>query len=370
MTQPGSHPSTPGTEAARAAEPADDDHRAVGNDDELLAVVGMLRGQGLARAVETAAELGIADLVAEGPRSTDELAEATGSHAPSLYRLLRALAAHGVFAELQEQRFAQTPRSAVLMSTHPRSLRDVARMFGSEWEWRSWGAFPHSIRTGRPTVDAVYGMSLWQYFEDVDPAAAVVFNAAMTGGSSRLTPAIVAAYDFSAFSTLVDVGGGRGHLLAAVLQANPRLRGVLFDQSSTVAALHEDLRAPGVAERVEVVAGSFFDFVPPGADVYLVKFVLHNWDDEAAGQILRRLRAAVPDHGRLLVVERVLSRAVDFPGTTLVDLVMLKNHAGRERTEDEFHALLSGAGFELIHVMPAGPVCILEAQTGYGRVHG
>ncbi len=141
MTQPGSHPSTPSTEAGLAAEPADDDYRAVGDDDELLAVVGMLRGQGLARAVETAAELGIADLVAEGPRSVDDLAETTGSHAPSLYRLLRALAAHGLFAELGARRFAQTPRSATLTSTHPRSLRDVARMFGSEWEWRSWGPF-------------------------------------------------------------------------------------------------------------------------------------------------------------------------------------------------------------------------------------
>jgi hypothetical protein len=363
MTQPERHPSTPSTEPGRAAGSADHDRRAVEDDDELLAVVGMLRGQGLARAVETAAELGVADLVAEGPRSVGDLAEATGSHAPSLHRLLRALAAHGVFEELEGQRFAQTPRSATLTSTHPRSLRDVARMFGSEWEWRSWAAFPHSIRTGRPSVDAIYGMSLWQYFEDVDPAAAAVFDAAMTGGSSRLTPGIVTAYDFSALSTLVDVGGGRGHLLAAVLQANPRLRGVLFDQSATVAALHQDLRAPGMAERVEVVAGSFFDRVPRGADAYLVKFVLHNWDDESAGRILRRLREAVPTHGRLLVVERVLSRATDFAGTTLVDLVMLKNHAGRERTEDEFRALLAGAGFELTDVVPAGPVCILEART-------
>ena len=185
----------------------------------------------------------------------------------------------------------------------------------------------------------------------------------MTAGSSRLTPAILAAYDFAGLSTLVDVGGGHGHLLAAVLQANPRLRGVLFDRPSTVAALHEDLRAPGVAERVEVVAGSFFDGVPTGADAYLLKLVLHDWDDESAGQILGRLREAVPTQGRLLLVERVLSRATDFPGATLVDLVMLKNHAGRERTEDEFRALLSGAGFELTHVVPAGPLCILEART-------
>jgi hypothetical protein len=365
MTRPESAPSTPSGKAGPVdlSGSADSDRRAVQDDDELLAVVGMLRGQGLARAVETAAELGVADLVAEGPRSADDLAEATGSHPSSLYRLLRALAAHGVFEELEGQRFAQTARSATLASTHPRSLRDVARMFGSEWEWRSWAALPHSIRTGQPSVDAVYGMSLWQYFEDVDPAAGAVFDAAMTGGSSRLTPAIVAAYDFSAFATLVDVGGGRGHLLAAVLQANPRLRGVLFDRPSAVASLHDSLREPGVAERVEVVAGSFFDRVPSGADAYLVKFVLHNWDDESAGQILARLREAVPTHGRLLLVERVLSRATDLPGATLVDLVMLKNHAGRERTEGEFRELLSSAGFELAHVVPAGPLCILEART-------
>jgi O-methyltransferase len=364
MTQPKSHPSAPSTEAGRAAELADNDRRAVEDNNAVLAVAGMLRGQRLARAVETAAELGVADLVADGLRSIDDLAEATASHAPSLYRLLRALAAHGVFEELEGQRFAQTPRSATLTSSHPRSLRDTARMFGAEWEWRSWGAFPHSIRTGRASFDAVYGMSLWQYFDDVDPAAGAVFDAAMTSVSSRLTPAIVAAYDFSAFTTLVDVGGGHGHLLAAVLRANPRLRGVLFDRPTTAAALHDDLRAPGVAERVEMVAGSFFDRVPTGADAYLVKFVLHDWDDESAGQILRRLREAVPTHGRLLVVEYVLSRATDFPAATLLDLEMLADQVGRERTEDEFRALLSGAGFELTHVVPAGPVCILEARTG------
>jgi hypothetical protein len=337
---------------------------AVEDHGDVLAVMGMLRGQGLARAVETAAELGVADLVATGPRSVDELAEATGSHAPSLYRLLRALAAHGVFEELEGQRFAQTPRSATLSSAHPTSLRDVARMFGSEWQWRSWGAFPHSIRTGRPSVDEVYGMSLWRYFDEVDPAAGAVFDAAMTGESRRLVTAILAACDFSRFSTLVDVGGGRGYLLAAVLQTNQRLRGVLFDRPSTVAAPHDGLRAPGVAERVEAVAGSFFDRVPPGADAYLLKLVLHDWDDETAGKILGRLREAVPTHGRLLVVERVLSRETDLPGTALLDLAMLKNHAGRERTEDEFRALLSSAGFELTHVVPAGPVCILEARTG------
>jgi O-methyltransferase len=201
------------------------------------------------------------------------------------------------------------------------------------------GAFLHSIRTGQPSVDAVYGISLWQYLDDVDPATGAVFDAAMTAGSSRLTPAILAAYDFSGLSTLVDVGGGHGHLLAAVLQANPRLRGVLFDRPSTVAALHDDLGAPGVAERVEVVAGSFFDGVPMGADAYLLKLVLHDWDDESAGQILGRLREAVPAHGRMLVVERVLSRTTDLPAAALVDLEMLKNHAGRERTEDEFRAL-------------------------------
>src|SRR4028118_504837 len=190
MTQPEFGPSTRSGKASLIdlSGSADSDRRAVQDDDELLAVVGMLRGQGLARAVETAAELGIADLVAEGPRSVDDLADTTGSQPPSLYRLLRALAAHGLFAELGAWRFAQTPRSATLMSTHPRSLRDVARMFGSEWEWRSWGAFPHSIRTGRPTVDAVYGMSLWQYFEDVDPPAAALFTAAMTGGARPPPP--------------------------------------------------------------------------------------------------------------------------------------------------------------------------------------
>jgi hypothetical protein len=233
-------------------------------------------------------------------------------------------------------------------------------------------------RAERQLVDGDRRPSRWLGAEDLrvllvhdpevlhadDPAAGAVFDAAMTSVSTRLAPAIVEAYDFSAFSTLVDVGGGHGHLLAALLQANPRLHGVLFDRPSTVAALHDDLRAPGVAERVEVVAGSFFDRVPAGADAYVLKFVLHDWDDESAEQILRRLRETVPTHGRLLVVEYVLSRATDFPAATLLDLEMLADQVGRERTEDEFRVLLSGTGFELTDVVPAGPVCVLEARTG------
>jgi hypothetical protein len=324
-------------------------------------MLAMMRGMWTARAVQTAGELGVADLLDDGPRPVDELAEATGTHAPSLYRLMRALSAFGVFEELEGRRFAQTERSAFLSSSHPMSMRGAAKMFGSEWAWRSWAAFPHSVRTGEPAFDEVYGTSLWDYFDNVDPEAGAVFDAAMTSVSGRLHGPIVAAYDFSVFRTLADVGGGHGHLLVAILEANPGLRGLLFDRPSAVADLHERLRGPELADRVDVVGGSFFDAVPKGADGYLIKGVLHDWDDEPAIAILQRLREAVPADGRLLVVEHVMSRGPAFHQAVLLDLEMLKNHAGRERTEEEFRDLLARGGFTLQRVFPAGPVSVIEA---------
>src|SRR5512143_1696818 len=195
----------------------------------------MIFGMWVSRAVQIAAELGLADLLVDGPREINELAVATETHAPSLYRLLRALASVNVFTEIKPGVFAQTDYSTYLVSSHPASLRDLLRMSGAEWQWRSYAALSHSIKTGEPAFNQVYGVSLWQYFAEIDPAAGQVFDAAMTRAAVQSNELIARAYDFSAFRTLVDVGGGRGSMLATVLATHPGLQGILFDRPSVVA---------------------------------------------------------------------------------------------------------------------------------------
>ncbi len=328
-----------------------------------VAVLDMLSSMRVARALQAAAEFGIADLVANEPLSLDALAGKSGTHAPSLYRLLRALTTVGVFEEVRPYVFAQTPLSAVLATSHPNSVRDMALMLASEWQWRSWQAFPHSIRTGEPSFDAVYGTSLSRYLREVNPTAGATFDAAMSSVSRGLTAPILAAYDFARFHTIVDVGGGRGHLLGAILARYPGVSGILFDQPAAVQELAEQLREAQANGRVSVVTGSLLDSVPPGGDGYLLTGVLHDWDDEPAGEILRKVREVIPSDGLLLVVDHVLAPGPAYHFALLLDLEMLKNHAGRERTEDEFRALLAGGGFSLTRVLPtSSPVSIIEAQ--------
>ncbi len=331
----------------------------------------MIFGMWVPRAVQIAAELGLADLLADGPRKINELAAVTETHAPSLYRLFRVLASVNVFTEIEPELFAQTDCSTYLVSSHPASLRDAARMSGAEWQWRSYAALPHSIKTGEPAFNQVYGVDLWQYFAEIDPAAGQAFDAAMTNLSVQSNELIARTYDFSSFRTLVDVGGGRGSTLATVLATHPGLHGILVDRLSVVAGAKEVLQAAGVADRCQVVPGDFLtDSIPAGADTYMFRNVLHDWNDEDACAVLRNCRQAMPGQGRVLVIEQVLPpppAKVPWRAAGL-DITMLINHAGRKRTEQQFQTLFGAAGFSLTRILPtASPLSIVEGDAASSR---
>jgi hypothetical protein len=320
----------------------------------------MMTGYWVSQALYVAAKLGVADLLADGPRPVEELAAATQTDARSLRRVLRALASVGVFTEASPGAVALTPLAALLRTGTPDSMRALAIMYAEE-QYRAWGDILHSVQTGETAFEQQFGASYFAYLAQ-HPAADRVFNEAMTGWTMQLVGAVVDAYDFSPFKTVVDVGGSYGTLLAAILRSNPAARGILFDQPHVVAAAGEQLGVAGVAERCTTVGGDFFVEVPAGGDAYLLAQILHDWDDERSVAILRQCRRAMPAHGKLLVIELVLPPGEEpFFGKWL-DLHMLVLLGARERTAAEYEALFQAAGFELARVVatPAGP-SVVEA---------
>jgi O-methyltransferase domain/Dimerisation domain len=319
-----------------------------------------------AQVVHVAVQLGIPDLLANGPCSVDELAAATDAHAPSLARLVRALAALGLVAEADGGRIELTDLGAPLRSDVPGSLRDAVLFRVGEWAWRSWGDLLYSVRSGEPAFDRVFCMSNFEYWER-NPEAGAIHDAFFQAMARTTSPPIVAAYDFARFGTVVDVGGSGGALLAAILQANPGVHGILFDLPHVVAGAGSVLTEAGVADRCVVVGGTFFDSVPAGGDAYVLKYVIHDWDDERAAAILERCREAMAPGATLLVVEQVLPEHLETGAAarqvTRLDLQMLVlTPGGRERTEAEFRSLLRQTGFDLRAVIPtASPFHILEA---------
>jgi hypothetical protein len=313
----------------------------------------MTNGFQVSQAIHVVATLGIADLLKDGPKSADELAEATGTHASALYRILRALASVGVFAEQSDGRFGLTPLAEHLRTDVPGSLRSWAMLIGRPYYFTTWGYLLHSVRTGEPAFPHVYGMPAWEYRAS-HPEESALFDGAMTGLSLAEAEAVVRNYDFLGIGVLVDVGGGKGALLAAILAANPALRGILFDQPHVVADAKDLLERAGVADRCEVVDGDFFKAVPGGADAYLLKSIIHDWDDASAIEILRKCRAAMADSGRLLLVERGIRPANEPDPAKFIDLMILVMLGGRERTAEEYERLYIEAGFKLTNTIHAG----------------
>jgi hypothetical protein len=313
----------------------------------------------LSQAICVAATLGIADLLVDGPRASDDLAQATQSHAPSLYRLLRALAAEGVFEELDDQRFQLTPKAELLRTDAPLSLRAWALYIGRPQFWQGWGNLLYSVKTGKSAVEHVVGMTGWE-FRAQNPDENAFFDNAMTAMTRTLSPAVLAAYDWSKFSVIADIAGGHGAQLADILAANTNARGILFDQPHVVAGAPPLLKAAGVADRCDIVAGSFFDSVPK-ADAYILKHILHDWYDDDCVRILETIRRAAPKDARLLVIERV----VEGPNAGAVgkssDLNMLVGPGGMERTREEFDALLSSGGWRIVSAHPAATHHVIEA---------
>lgn len=310
------------------------------------------------QAIHVAARLALADLVASGPKSINSLAEATHTHGPSLARLLRALASLGIFAEEATGRYRQTALSDTLRSDHPDSVRPTAMMLAAHFVWKPCGALEETVRTGQPSFERLYGAAFFDYMAG-HPDDAAVFNAAMSSSPSY-TAAIVGAYAFSRFERIVDVGGGHGLLLAAILSANPRLRGVLYDLPAVVAGA-STLRQPPITERCKIIGGDFFQEVPARADAYLLKGIIHDWNDEAALKILKNCRRAIRPEGTLLLVESVLTPST-APATALMDMLMMALTSGRERTESEFRSLLQESGFSMVQVIRSASVSIIESR--------
>jgi hypothetical protein len=322
----------------------------------------MLFGAQMQRSVCLAARLGIPDLLAERAQTAEEIAARTGTHAPSLYRFLRTLASIGVFAENAEKRFELTPLSTLLRGDAPNSVRDFAVMMGEDWIWQAWGELPYSLQTGGVAHEKVQGISSFEFFQQ-NAEAGKVFNAAMTNFTRAIVPAFVEAYDFSDINSLVDVAGGHGLLLAGVLKANPHLRGVLFDLPFVIEGAGELLEQEGVGDRVELVAGSFFESIPAGADAYMMKHIIHDWDDESSLKILKNIRSAMKETGKVLIVEMVIPEGSEPHPSKALDVLMLVMEGGKERTEAEYRELLGASGFRLTRVIPTkSPYSVVEGE--------
>lgn len=320
----------------------------------------MAFGALMTQALYVVAKLGIADLLKDKPMAVAELAESTDTHERALYRVLRSLSSVGIFREVEPKMFALTPLAEPLRSDAPGSMRGGAIFMGEDWHWQVWGNLLHSVRTGKPAWGHTHGAEVFDYFA-VNPVQSEIFNSAMTDMSVGIAPAIVEAYDFSGTEKLADIAGGHGYLLAQILKANTELAGLLFDVPPVIAGAGELLEREGVAARVEKVSGDFFASVP-SADAYIMKHIIHDWDDERCVTILKNIRAAMKSDGKVLIVEAVVPEDDGPHYSKLLDLEMLVSPGGAERTAQEYAALLSRAGLRLTRIIPTkSPFSIVEA---------
>lgn len=327
------------------------------------AMLEMIVAAWTSQAITAAAQLGVADALADGPLPIGELAARVGADADTLARLLRALIGRGVFRHRRDGRYELNSLAATLRSDAPASALWPARFYGSREQRERWSLLVHSIRTGDSVVPALHGKHGFAYFAD-NPEHADLFHRTMTSISELTTTSVVAGFDFGAYANIVDVGGGQGALLAAILAAAPASCGVLYDVPGVVAGAAKLLRERNVADRVRIVEGSFFDGVPSGADAYVLKNIVHDWPDDTAVQILRNVRASAGPRATVLLIELVIpEHDRDFAGKW-ADLEMLLHLGGRERTATEYSELLGQAGFRATRVVPtASPLSIVEARV-------
>ena len=322
-------------------------------------LLGLITGYMLSQGAYVAAKFGIADQLKSGPKSADELAKSCGAHAPSLYRMLRMLASVGVFSEGEDGKFSATQVGELLQSG---KMRDMAIMMAAPFHWRVYEDMLYSITTGKPAFDKVHGTPAFQWLSK-KPEEAQIFDNAMTSFTMSLLPVISGACNLSGVKKLVDVGGGHGILLCHLLKANPGLQGVVYDMPHVIEGTKKRIAAEGLSSRCEAVGGSFFESVPT-ADAYIMKHIIHDWDDEKAGVILKHCRKSMSKDGRVILVEAVVP-----PGNTpsfdkVLDLEMLMIPSGKERTEKEFRELFKSAGLKLEKIIPTpSPVQILEARA-------
>jgi hypothetical protein len=316
-----------------------------------VAMLQMIQGFWVSRAIYVAAELRIADVLEEGPQSAAQLAEATGTHAPSLYRVLRALASVGVFREDPEGRFSLTPVAGTLQSNKPGSLRELAIVELAADHYPAWEAVLHSVKTGEVAFHKVFGMDAWEH-RARNREHGALFDDAMANFCSVVNQSVIESYDFSQFSTVVDVGGGDGSLLVDLLRAHPTMNGIVFDLPQVTRGTQKNILENDLADRCEVVSGDFLDSVPRGADAYVLKWIIHDWDDANSITIFKNCRRAMSKDSKLLIVEAVLPPGNEPSFSKFMDLNMMVMLGGRERTEKEYRSLLGTAGFRVTGFTP------------------
>ena len=323
----------------------------------------MVIGKWISQAVGTVVELGVPDLLSKGARRCRDIARETAASEDGLYRLLRALASLGLFAEGADRRFKLTTLGQRLRSDHPESVAGYARFTAHDTTWRPWGQLAYSVRTGLPAFDHVFGSPVFDYLSR-NPEAAAVFDDAMTSISMTEARAAADAYDFDGIGTLMDVAGGHGLLLATILRQHKRMRGVLFDLPHVAAGASATFARTGVAARVRIEGGDFFQELPAGADAIIMKHIIHDWDDGSATRLLQSCHRALGPRGKVLIVDAVVPSGNAPHYGKLLDLEMLAlTPRGRERTKAEFAKLLRGAGFKLSRVVATdGPLSIIEAM--------
>ncbi|WP_348245003.1 methyltransferase [Leptolyngbya sp. DQ-M1] len=323
----------------------------VAPQETMLSLIG---GFWVARSIHLAAKLGVADLFDDQPKTIAQLAAGTQTDPRSLYRLLRALGSVGIFTEVSDQCFALTPLGATLKSDSPGSMRYAAMAQMGDDHSLGWSNGLHSLKTGEVAFDAAAGMPVWDYYAQ-HPEAGKVFSQSMTSMGTAIAEAVAASYDFSEFRTIVDVGGAQGSLISAILRSHPHLKGILFDLSEIIATVSVD-------ENIQPVAGNFFESVPTGGDAYLMRWIIHDWDDEKSSIILRNCHRAMSDQSKLLLVEGIIPPGNEPAPVKLIDVIMLLMTGGRERTEAEYRSLLRSNGFELTRVIPTpSMLSIIEA---------
>ncbi|HZU13914.1 MAG TPA: methyltransferase [Chloroflexota bacterium] len=311
-------------------------------------LMDLVLGMWWSRAVYVAADLRLADYLADGAKDVETLARLTHTHAPSLYRLLRFLTGMGVFAEREPGVFSQSPLSALLRSDLATSVRDDVLLQGDDWHWQAWGALGHTVRTGEPAIDHLFGEDLFGYFAHQNPEAGRLFHRTL---SSERHESVLEAYDFSVTDLVVDVGGGQGTLLSALLETYPAVHGILFDRPEVIDALGARKTEMGLNERVALISGDFFSSVPP-ADVYLLRNIIHDWSDDEAATILTACRAAMNEGGRILVIEQIVPEWDSWSSIKFGDLEMMVLIHGRERTASEFRSLFQTVGLRLDRIIP------------------
>ena len=326
-----------------------------------VAMMELITGYWLSQAVGVIAKLGVADYLANGPSTCDELARYVGADSRTLYRVLRLLASVGVFSQVAPRSFGLTVLGETLRSDAPGSVRNFAITETAPGHWQPWGRLEESVRTGKPAAHAALGMELFEWYAQ-NPDEAGFFNAAMGNLSALAANELVRVFDFSVFRKVVDVGGAHGVLLSAILHANPTARGVLFDLPHVIATAGESIRAQGLLDRCELKSGNFFENVPEGGDLHLLKQIIHDWDDERTTRLLKNCYRALAPKGTLLLVEMVVPPNNEPSPAQAMDLNMLVVLGGRERTEEEYQHLLAEVGFRLVRVIPThSPFSVIEA---------